>query len=68
MEHGCGVLTSENRDTWASLRERLGNDKNNAEILRKIDGAVFVLCLEDEKCANELDAMRMFLHGDGKNR
>lgn len=68
VEHGCGVLTSENRDTWASLRERLGNDKNNAEILRKIDGAVFVLCLEDEKCENELDAMRMFLHGDGKNR
>lgn len=64
----CGVLTAEDRDYWASLRERLSNNSNNAEILRKIDGAVFVLCLDDKKYADEYEAMRMFLHGDGKNR
>eukprot|EP00794_Sanderia_malayensis_P006235 gene6235-6952_t len=67
-EHACGVLTSENRDTWAGLRTRLESDAKNAEILRKIDGAVFVACLDDHQCRDELEAMRMFLHGDGKNR
>ena len=68
IDLSCGVLTAEDREHWAAMREILSNDSNNAEILRKIDGALFVLCLDDKKCADEYEAMRMFLHGDGKNR
>ncbi len=67
VEHSCAVLTAETRDNWASLRSRLENNENNAEVLRKIDGSVFVLSLEDHKCADDFEAARMFLHGDGKN-
>ena len=64
----CGVLTAEDREYWASLRERLGKRSRNADILRKIDGALFVLCLDDKKYADQYEAMKMFLHGDGSNR
>ena len=67
-EASCGVLTAEDRDYWASLRERLSNNSNNADVLRKIDGALFVLCLDDKKYADEYEAMKMFLHSNGKNR
>ena len=64
----CGVLTAEDREHWASLRESLSKSSTNADILRKIDGALFVLCLDDKKYADEYEAMKMFLHGDGSNR
>jgi len=64
----CGILTAEDRAHWASLREHLSNNKNNSEVLRKMDGALFVLCLDDKKYSDEYEAMKMFLHGDGNNR
>ena len=44
-----GVLTTENRRVWASLREVLTRDgpsSNNSECLRIIDTALFILCLD----------------------
>ncbi|KAF8426640.1 Choline/Carnitine o-acyltransferase-domain-containing protein [Tirmania nivea] len=44
-----GVLTTENRRVWASLREVLtrdGPNSNNSECLRIIDTALFILCLD----------------------
>ncbi|CUS11540.1 unnamed protein product [Tuber aestivum] len=44
-----GVLSTENRRVWASLREVLtrdGMDSNNTECLRIVDTALFVLCLD----------------------
>ncbi|KAF8475645.1 carnitine acetyl transferase [Kalaharituber pfeilii] len=44
-----GVLTTENRRVWASLREVLTRDgpsSNNSECLRILDTALFVLCLD----------------------
>lgn len=44
-----GVLTTENRRVWASLREVLtrdGTNSNNFECLRIIDTALFILCLD----------------------
>eukprot|EP00795_Rhopilema_esculentum_P002490 gene2490-18153_t len=67
-ENSCGVLTAEERDYWAELRARLKDNTKNAEILRKIDGALFVLCLDDRKYSDEYEAMRMFLHGVGGDR
>ena len=57
-----GVLTTENRRTWAGLREHLlsGVDKGddgvsmNQETLKLVDSALFILCLDDtepETCA-----------------
>ncbi|KAG1720928.1 carnitine acetyl transferase [Suillus lakei] len=42
-----GVLTTENRRTWSSLRHELAQDKTNAACLRLVDDALFVVCLDD---------------------
>ncbi|KAG2122802.1 uncharacterized protein EDB93DRAFT_1259221 [Suillus bovinus] len=42
-----GVLTTENRKTWSSLRRELAQDKTNAACLRLINDALFVVCLDD---------------------
>ena len=56
-----GVLSTENRKTWAKLRDVLGEDEENAACLEIVDKALFVLCLDDtepqgpdELCANML--------------
>ncbi|KAI4184529.1 MAG: hypothetical protein L6R41_004680 [Letrouitia leprolyta] len=43
-----GVLSTENRKTWAGLRDVLTRDEdsNNAECLSIVDSALFVLCLD----------------------
>lgn len=45
-----GVLSTENRRTWADIRDILtrdGEESNNFESLRIVDTALFVLCLDD---------------------
>lgn len=58
-----GVLTTENRKIWAGLRDVLTRDADskNAECLRIVDSALFILCLdytephtEAELCGNML--------------
>lgn len=63
-----GVLTTENRDTWANLRRALEAQSGNEEVLRLIDSAIFVLCLDDHGVETLADVTRTFLHGDGSNR
>lgn len=67
-EHPLPVLTAEHRETWAALRSRLESDPKNAELLHKIDGALFGVFLDDKSCDNEYDATEMFLHGEGHSR
>ena len=67
-EYSLGVFTAENRDLWATLRGSLESDSKTAESLRKIDGALFAICLDDVDLRDEFHAARVFLHGDGKNR
>ena len=62
------ALTSENRDTWASMRHVLEAIPGNEEVLKLIDSAIFVLCLDDHEVNSIADVTRTFLHGDGKNR
>jgi len=62
------ALTSENRDTWASMRHLLEAIPGNEEVLKLIDSAIFVLCLDDHEVNSVADVTRTFLHGDGKNR
>ncbi|KJX93149.1 carnitine acetyl transferase like protein [Zymoseptoria brevis] len=43
-----GVLSTENRKTWSSLRELISKDEgsNNSDCLNIVDSALFILCLD----------------------
>ncbi|KAJ4942860.1 hypothetical protein JOQ06_005372 [Pogonophryne albipinna] len=62
-----GVLTSENRDVWAGLRNKLVA-AGNAEDLRVVDSALFCLSLDDESMKDHIHISHNMLHGDGCNR
>ncbi|KAK7889080.1 hypothetical protein WMY93_024640 [Mugilogobius chulae] len=62
-----GVLTSENRDVWAGLREKLIANGNKG-LLQTIDSALFCLCLDDEAMKDHIHTSHNMLHGDGLNR
>ncbi|XP_061894440.1 carnitine O-palmitoyltransferase 2, mitochondrial isoform X1 [Entelurus aequoreus] len=62
-----GVLTSENRDVWAGLRDKLVA-AGNSEDLRVVDSAVFCLCLDDVSLSDPVHVSHNMLHGDGCNR
>lgn len=62
-----GVLTSENRDVWAGLREKLVANGNGA-LLQTVDSALFCLCLDDETMRDHIHVSHNMLHGDGCNR
>ena len=61
-------LTSEDRDTWAGLRSVLETSPDNAKVLKEIDSAIFVLCLDDEQPKTVDDFIRVYLHGKAHNR
>lgn len=64
-----GILTTLNRNKWADNREKLLKISNkNGESLKRIEDAIFVLCLDEESPNSLEDASRMMLHGNGKNR
>ncbi|KAF9969969.1 Carnitine O-acetyltransferase mitochondrial [Actinomortierella ambigua] len=51
-----GVLTSENRDTWAKARQTLlGLSPLNHASLATIDSALFVICLDDYSSDRDID-------------
>ncbi|XP_068449749.1 carnitine O-palmitoyltransferase 2, mitochondrial-like [Clinocottus analis] len=62
-----GVLTSENRDVWAGLRDKL-IAAGNAEDLQIIDSALFCLSLHDESMRDRIHLSYNMMHGDGCNR
>uniref|UniRef100_A0AAV2L0M2 Carnitine O-palmitoyltransferase 2, mitochondrial n=1 Tax=Knipowitschia caucasica TaxID=637954 RepID=A0AAV2L0M2_KNICA len=62
-----GVLTSENRDVWAGLREKLVANGNGG-VLQTVDSALFCLSLDDEVMKDHIHTSHNMLHGDGCNR
>lgn len=63
-----GVLTSLERDKWATLRHNLVDDGNESS-LKIIDTALFNLCLDDDPIGEDPVALtRKFLYGPGDNR
>ncbi|XP_068599274.1 carnitine O-palmitoyltransferase 2, mitochondrial [Brachionichthys hirsutus] len=62
-----GVLTSENRDVWAGLRDKL-LALGNAGVLQTVDSAVFCLCLDEDGMRDHVHTSHNMLHGDGCNR
>jgi carnitine O-acetyltransferase len=56
-QQAVGVLTTENRQNWAKLREELqSSGQQNADALRIVDTALFIVCLDHVEPAdiNEL--------------
>ncbi|XP_063283278.1 carnitine O-palmitoyltransferase 2, mitochondrial-like [Pelobates fuscus] len=62
-----GYLTSEERNTWAVLRQKL-LENGNEEALKKVDSAVFCLCLDDFPIKDDIHLSHNMLHGSGMNR
>ncbi|KAI7826128.1 acyltransferase ChoActase/COT/CPT [Gamsiella multidivaricata] len=66
-----GVLTSENRDTWAKARQTLlGLSPQNHASLSLIDHALFVICLDDYSSDRDIDVSHhnIFHAGNAHNR
>ncbi|KAM9138245.1 carnitine O-palmitoyltransferase 2, mitochondrial-like isoform 2-T2 [Pangshura tecta] len=66
-EFSLCYLTTEDRNTWAAVRQQLleaGNEDN----LQKIDGAVFCLCLDNISLKDDTELSHCMLHGRGFNR
>jgi carnitine O-acetyltransferase len=58
-----GVLSTENRKTWSSLRTALQRQRTNALGLQIIDNALFIVCLDDAAPSNLGELCSNFLCG-----
>ena len=58
-----GVLTTENRKIWSNLREMIKCSRQNAGCLEVVDGALFVVCLDDAAPENLAQLCDNFLCG-----
>ena len=64
-----GYLTTEDRDKWTHLRQRLLSiSKRNQESLDAIERAVFSLSLDDTKPVTRDETSLACWHGEGNNR
>ncbi|TFK24664.1 carnitine acetyl transferase [Coprinopsis marcescibilis] len=61
--NSIGVLTTENRKTWSSLRDMLTGDRNNKSCIDVVDDALFIVCLDDSSPDNIADLCSNFLCG-----
>lgn len=65
-EFPLGVMTAENRDTWAAVREHL-IETHNETALDTIDSALFLVSLDDKadySPENPVPIVQNMLHGD----
>ncbi|KAF8888280.1 acyltransferase ChoActase/COT/CPT [Infundibulicybe gibba] len=58
-----GILSTENRKIWSTLRTTLSKDKNNANCLAIVDNALFIVCLDDAAPDNLAELCGNFLCG-----
>ncbi|KAK4505270.1 hypothetical protein PRZ48_003233 [Zasmidium cellare] len=60
-----GVLSTENRKTWSSLRELISKDEgsNNSDCLNIVDSALFILCLDYTEPQSSADLCMNMLCG-----
>ncbi|KAK4999127.1 Carnitine O-acetyltransferase mitochondrial, partial [Elasticomyces elasticus] len=64
-----GILTTENRDTWAEMRETLITaDPANETALTTIESSAFLVCLDDAQPITLEERAHQFWHGNGSNR
>ncbi|XP_074122001.1 carnitine O-palmitoyltransferase 2, mitochondrial-like isoform X1 [Sminthopsis crassicaudata] len=60
-------LTTEKRDRWAQLRQAL-LDNGNQEALKKVETAIFSLCLDELPVQDLEQFTQIMLYGNGHNR
>lgn len=60
-----GVLSTENRKIWSSLRELISKDEgsNNSDCLNIVDSALFILCLDYTEPSSSADLCMNMLCG-----
>jgi carnitine O-acetyltransferase len=63
-----GMLTAGGRTRWANARDALMKDHTNRQTMRTIDGAFFVVALDDEAPATDDEAAALAIAGNGHNR
>jgi carnitine O-acetyltransferase len=64
-----GILTTENRDIWTDARAvLLDAHSSNAESLKAIESAAFIVCLDDAAPVTLEERAHQYWHGDGSNR
>ncbi|KAI9739173.1 MAG: Carnitine O-acetyltransferase mitochondrial [Cirrosporium novae-zelandiae] len=64
-----GALTSQNRDVWTDVYQRLRDaSPANAQALEAIQASSFVVCLDDASPVTLEERARQYWHGDGCNR
>ncbi|KAH9912469.1 acyltransferase ChoActase/COT/CPT [Epithele typhae] len=61
--NAIGVLSTENRKIWSSLRKALISNRNNESCLEVVDNALFVVCLDDAAPENLAQLCDNFLCG-----
>lgn len=66
-EFGLCYMTTEERNIWANVRQLLVQN-GNQENLKKIDSALFCLCLDKVSIQDEIQMSHIMLHGYGFNR
>ncbi|GKU06255.1 unnamed protein product [Fusarium langsethiae] len=65
----AGILTTDNRDSWGSNRQKLlALDSRNAAYFETIEASVFVMCLDDNSPVTRADRVRYGYIGDSFNR
>ncbi|XP_033644742.1 carnitine O-palmitoyltransferase 2, mitochondrial-like isoform X1 [Asterias rubens] len=58
QDHPVGLLTTQDRDTWARLRKHIVElSKDNQDNMTLIDSALFCLCLEDDSKNDNLEGL-----------
>ena len=65
-ENSFGYFTALDRVHWSRVRPKL--EKYNSELLKTIDSAIFVLCLDDWAAVSSEDVLKNGLVGSGHNR
>ena len=60
-----GILTAQHRDTWTDIRAELLKDSRNAESIKVIEKAAFVVNLDDYNPQGLDDTCKTLLHGKG---
>eukprot|EP00298_Acanthocystis_sp_HF-20_P013905 c20556_g1_i2.p1 GENE.c20556_g1_i2~~c20556_g1_i2.p1 ORF type:complete len:687 (+),score=270.52 c20556_g1_i2:24-2063(+) len=62
-KQAIGVLTTEERTVWAQIRKKLLETKENAENLKTVDQALFILCLDHNSPQTGEELAANALHG-----
>ncbi|KAF1316257.1 Carnitine o-acetyltransferase, partial [Globisporangium splendens] len=66
-ESSVGVLSAENRDTWADARDELLRN-GNEDALKVIESAVVIVNMDDYAPVSRTEVAHALWHGDGRNR